>query len=178
MKAIKLLICALVFCASVWAQTVNIAVPGETTLGATFSTDAATTVAAYLKAQTVCAANFTLASGATAADTTYAITGLIAQGCAVAGNGILIGSELSLITQASPLVIQRGRAGTTAATHPQGATVNITKYGSYAYFLKDLWAQAMITFSAQFPGPALTALIATQANAAAAIPTAQAALVQ
>lgn len=174
----KTLIGILMFSASALAQTVNIAVPGETTLGAVFSTDAAATVAAYLKAQPVCNASFTLSSSAGAADTTYAITGLSTQACVAVGNGILVGSELSLVTQASPLVIQRARAGTTAATHAQGSPVTITKYGSYAYFLKDLWAQAMIQFSLTYPGPNLTTLLATQASAAAAIPTAQAALVQ
>lgn len=162
------------------AQTVTIGVPGETSLGAVFSADAAVTVANYLKGLTVCGASpaFTLASGVDNSVTTFSITGLAAQGCIAVGMGILVDNELSLVTGIGPLVLVRARAGTLAATHNSGAKVTIVQFGSYAYFLKDVWREKMQVISQNQPGPALTALLATQQSSIDAVLAYKAALVQ
>lgn len=116
----------------------------------------------------------TLTAPALAADTTFTLsnnfTGLLV------GHGLLIGTEVCLVTNLSPLTVTRARIGTTAAAYPSGQAVTVLRSGSYGQFVRNSLADVAASVVAN-AGPLVAQQQAAVTAAQAAIVSAQAAAV-
>jgi hypothetical protein len=150
----KRMIIALVFAASVAvAQTVPIVVPGtgEPTVNVLFNStgvnalqlDITNTPATGVWPNSLSSVpQSTTLSGAMTANATTASLASTA-GLAVC-NGLLIGSEVMLVTSVSPsLVLQRATIGTAAQAYASGTPVTVLRVGAYACRFKAMWADSI-----------------------------------
>ena len=119
----------------------------------------------------------TLTASATNSQTTFQVANVIGvQTCM----GILIGSELSLITGISgsgpfTLTVVRGSIGTTKAAYSSGQTASYAAWGSSSCYVAGLFALAAQNGMIIKPGPLVTAQQAAIVTANGTIATLQAA---
>lgn len=153
------------------AVSFNITIPGESAVAVTLSTDAVTSITAYINANQTVGGGTTLAAPVAAGDLTMTLTSVAGL---TTGMGLLIGTEISLVTAIAGVVttVTRARIGTTAAAYLINAPVTFVRTGSYGEYVASLIRDAVVVAMTSFPGAAITAANQTIATAQAAIQTA------
>jgi hypothetical protein len=171
----KTLFLSLILAAAASAQvSITETVPTEGSSTITFSSSFVSGLATFITSIPA-QGNFggiTLTAPATATDTTFALSS--ATGLQV-GHGLMIGSEVCAVTGVSPLVVARGRIGTTAAAYSTGQAVTVLRAGSYSQWIRN--ALSDIAGGVISSGPLAVQAQAAVTTAQAAVTAAQAAAV-
>lgn len=152
------------------AQTFPIQMPGDAAVSVTMSAEAVCSMIANIMGSVAPGTTATaLTANATNSQTTFQVSSITGV---TTCNGILIGTELSLITAISgtgpyTLTVTRHTVGTSAAAYSTGQAATYTAYGNGSCAVTGQLAQMILggMSPGAFPGPnvaAAKAAIATQ----------------